>query len=51
MAVTDKGAVTVILSKSNAKVPIPHDPELYAMRTLVERVFRRMKDMRRRTPP
>ena len=37
-AIDDEGAVAVIPSKSNAKVPIPHDPNLYAMRNLVERV-------------
>ena len=39
----------MIPSKSNARVPIPHDPEIYAMRNLVERFFCRMKDMRRLT--
>ncbi|MEO1492727.1 MAG: IS5 family transposase, partial [Pseudomonadota bacterium] len=48
-AIHDEGAVAVIPSKSNAKVPIPHDPNLYAMRNLVERFFCRMKDMRRLT--
>jgi transposase len=41
--------VAVVPSKSNAKVPIPHDPEIYAMRNLVELLFCRMKDMRRLT--
>lgn len=48
-AIADEGAIAVIPSKSNAKLPIPHDPELYAMRNLVERFFCRMKDMRRLT--
>ncbi len=48
-AIADEGAIAVIPSKSNAKVPIPHDPKLYAMRNLVERFFCRMKDMRRLT--
>ena len=48
-AIADEGAVAVIPSKSNARVPIPHDPEIYAMRNLVERFFCRMKDMRRLT--
>jgi len=51
----------VIPSKSNARAPIPHDPNIYAMRNLllghvnmpcqarVERFFCRMKDMRRLT--
>ena len=34
-SIADEGAIAVIPSKSNAKVPIPHDPELYAMRNLV----------------
>ena len=48
-SIADEGAIAVIPSKSNAKVPIPHDPDLYAMRNLVERFFCRMKDMRRLT--
>ena len=47
--ITDEGAVAVIPSKSNARNPIPHDTNLYAMRNLVERFFCRMKDMRRLT--
>jgi len=45
--IADEGALAVIPSKSNAKIPIPHDPSLYAMRNVVERFFCRMKDMRR----
>ena len=48
-AIADEGALAVIPSKSNAKVHIPHDPDLYAMRNLVERFFCKMKDMRRLT--
>ena len=48
-AIADEGAVAVIPSKSNARVPIPHDPNLHAMRNLVERFFCRMKDMSRLT--
>jgi len=48
-SIADEGAMAVIPSKSNAKEPIPHDPELYAMRNLVERFFCKMKDMRRLT--
>ena len=48
-AIADEGAIAVIPSKSNAKMPIPHDTEIYAMRNLVERFFCRMKDMRRLT--
>lgn len=45
--IADEGALAAIPSKSNAKAPIPHDPNLYAMRNVVERFFCRMKDMRR----
>jgi len=31
--------LVVIPSKSNAKIPIRHDPNLYAMRNVVERFF------------
>jgi transposase len=44
--IADEGAVAVIPSKSNAKAPIPHDPNLYACRNIVER-FCRIKNMRR----
>lgn len=45
--IADEGALAVIPSKSNAKRPIAHDPNLYAMRNIVERFFCKMKDMRR----
>jgi transposase len=45
--ITDEGALAVIPAKSNAKNPIPHDTNLYAMRNIVERFFCKMKDMRR----
>jgi len=45
--IADEGALAVIPSKSNARNPIPHDVNLYAMRNIVERFFCRMKDMRR----
>lgn len=48
-AIADEGAEAVTPSKSNAKVPIPCDPNIYAMRNLVEKFFCRMKDMRRLT--
>ncbi|GAB5510422.1 MAG: hypothetical protein Rhims3KO_18230 [Hyphomicrobiales bacterium] len=48
-AIADEGAVAVIPSKSNARTPIPHDSNIYALRNLVERFFCRMKDMRRLT--
>ena len=39
--------MAVIPSKSNARKPIPHDPNLYAKRNIVERFFCKTKDMRR----
>ena len=45
--VADEGALAVIPSKANARNPIPHDKNLYAMRNIVERFFCKMKDMRR----
>jgi len=45
--IADEGALAVIPSKSNARNPIPHDPNLYAQRNIVERFFCKMKDMRR----
>ena len=48
-AIANEGAIAVIPSKSNARHPIAHDPDIYAQRNLVERFFCRMKDMRRLT--
>lgn len=48
-AIADEGALAVIPSKSNARIHIPHDPDIYAQRNQVERFFCRMKDMRRLT--
>jgi len=45
--IADEGALAVIPAKSNARNPIPHDANLYAMRNIVERFFCKMKDMRR----
>jgi len=45
--IADEGALAVIPSKSNARKPVPHDANLYAMRNIVERFFGKMKDMRR----
>jgi len=45
--IADGEALAVILSKSNAREPFPHDPGLYKMRNIVERFFCTMKDMRR----
>ncbi|ALI56572.1 hypothetical protein IMCC12053_2625 [Celeribacter marinus] len=38
-AIADKGAMAVISSKSNAKMRIPHNRDLYAMLNLVEWFF------------
>ena len=46
-AIADEGALAVIPSKSNRKIPVDHDKPLYRMRNLVERFFCKMKDMRR----
>jgi len=48
-ALGDTRCVRYFVKRFNAKVPIPHDPDLYAMRNQVERFFCRMKDMRRLT--
>ena len=45
--VAGERAVCVVPSKSNARHPIAHDKNLYAMRNIVERFFCKMKDMRR----
>lgn len=37
--ITEEGALPVIPSKSNARKPVPHDPNLYGMRNIVERFF------------
>jgi len=34
-AIADEGALAVIPSKSNARVHIPHDPDIYANETLL----------------
>lgn len=46
-AIAEEGALAVIPAKSNARKPVPHDTNLYAMRNIVERFFCKMKDMRR----
>ena len=45
--IADEGALAVIPSRSNARKPVEHDQNLYAMRNIVERFFCKMKDMRR----
>jgi len=41
------GVEAVIPSKSNRRVPIPHDREKYRWRNLVERLFSKLKNWRR----
>ena len=43
--IADEGAPAVIPAKSNARQPVPHIQNFYAMRNIVERFFCRMKDM------
>lgn len=33
-AIADEGTIAVIPSKSNARIRIPHDPDIYAQRNL-----------------
>jgi transposase len=46
-ALTARGTTPCIPSKSNRKVPIPHDAVLYRQRHLVENMFGKLKDWRR----
>jgi transposase len=45
--IEEEGALCVVPATSNARNPIPHDANLYAMRNIVERFFCKMKDNRR----
>lgn len=42
-----RGTTPVIPSKSNRKIPIEHDRQIYRQRNVVERMFCRFKDWRR----
>ena len=42
-----RGTTPVITSKSNRKVEIEHDRQIYRQRNVVERMFCRFKDWRR----
>ena len=42
-----RGALAVIPSKEDRKVPIPHDTEMYKWRHLVENCIQRLKEWRR----
>ena len=46
-AITAQGALVVIPSTTNRRVPIPYDRQAYKARNLVERLWCRLKDWRR----
>ena len=46
-ALIAKGIAPCIPSKSNRKIPIPHDRTLYRQRHRIENMFGRLKDWRR----
>ncbi|GAA0761750.1 transposase [Erythromicrobium ramosum] len=46
-ALEQRGITTFIPSKTNRKVPIPHDTVLYRQRHKVEKMFGKLKDWRR----
>ena len=46
-ALTARGILACIPSKTNRKVPIPHDAALYRHRHKIEIMFGRLKDWRR----
>ena len=46
-ALADRGIEPCIPSKTNRKVPIPHDRTLYRQRHRVENMFGKLKDSRR----
>jgi transposase len=46
-ALIAKGITPCIPSKTNRKVPIPHDTDLYRQRHKVENMFGKLKDWRR----
>jgi len=43
----ERGALAVIPSKADRKTLIPHDPEMYKWRHLVENCIQRLKEWRR----
>lgn len=43
----ERGALAVIPSKDDRKVPIPHDADMYKWRHLIENCFQRLKEFRR----
>ena len=46
-ALNERGALAVIPSKADRKIPIPHDAEVYKWRHLIENFFQRLKEFRR----
>lgn len=46
-ALADRGIAACIPSKTNRKVPIPHDKALYRRRHRIENMFGKLKDWRR----
>jgi transposase len=46
-ALAERGMIACIPSKTNRKVPIPHDAILYRQRHKIENMFGRLKDWRR----
>ena len=46
-ALIDRGITPCIPSKSNRKIPIPHDATLYKKRHKIENMFGKIKDWRR----
>lgn len=46
-ALATRGIAACIPSKSNRKIPIPHDTVLYRQRHKIENMFGRLKDWRR----
>lgn len=47
VALAERGIAACIPSKSNRKVPIPHDTVLYRQRHRIENMFGKLKDWRR----
>ena len=46
-ALAERGIMACIPSKSNRKIPVEHDRELYRHRHKIENMFGRLKDWRR----
>ena len=47
-ALASRGTIACIPSKSNRKIPIPHDAALYRQRHKIENMFGRLNDWRPR---